>query len=293
MRGLLDCPASRSKTSREANDVVRAAERVLADAAEGDAKGASLPADAAVEVLNFGFSYGAFRALTGVSFEVRSGEIFALCGPRGCGAQTMLSAIGGTLPGAGEWGSEGDILIANASVAGSPDRARKLAATAFAQGLPEEQSVYNALARPLRLLGVHADAALHDAIDAVLAVMDVRDRFVHRLDERVCSLPSVDQRLIRLAQALLRGPRALLVEEPTCGLSLADGLLVQGAAKRIAQERGIAVIVETCDEREVVRLADRAAFFLDGALVAVGTPVELASPRADYRARAYFEGRMR
>ena len=294
MRGLLDCPASRSKAKCEAADVVRAAERVLAGAAEREAKACPSP-NAVVEVRGFGFSYGTFRALDGVSFEARAGEVFALCGPRGCGAQTMLCAIGSTLPGAGEWESEGDILVAGTSVLRdvSPDRARNLAATAFASGLSEEQSVRNALARPLRLRGVHADAALRDATCAALAVMGVEDRFAAHMSERVCTLAPLDQRLVRLAQAFLRDPRVLLVEEPTRGLSLGDAAVVRDALRNIVADGRCAVVVESCDAHEVESLADRAAPFLEGRLVAVGTPGDLSSLRADYRARSFFEGRMR
>lgn len=294
MRGLLDCPTSRSKVNGEAADVVRAAEQVLAGAATHEAKTAPA-AKTVIEVLDFGFSYGTFRALEGVSFEVYSGEVLALCGPRGCGAQTMLCAIGQTLPGAGEWESEGDVLVAGMSVlhAVSPDRARNLAATAFATGLPEEQSVYNALARPLRLRGVHVEASLCEAIDAALDAMGVRERFAPYMRARVSSCSPLEQRLVRLVQALLRSPEALLVEEPTRGLSRDDAHVVQDALRRIAKERRIAVAIESCDVREVESLADRAAFFLEGRLVETGTPSELTSPSADYRTRSFFEGRMR
>ena len=294
MRGLLDCPAPRSKTSCNPADVVRAAERVLAGAAEREAK-VNPSSNAVVEVRGFGFSYGTFRALDGVSFEAYAGEVFALCGPRGCGAQTMLCAIGNTLPGAGEWESEGDIHVAGTSVFHdvSPDRARNLAATAFASGLPEAQSVRNALARPLRLRGMHADAALHDAICDALAAMGVKDRLASHRDERVCALAPLDQRLVRLAQALLHDPRALLVEEPTRGLSLDDAAIMRKALRGIAADGRRAVVVESCDAREVESLADRAALFLEGRLVEVGPPGDLASLRADYRARSFFEGRMR
>ncbi len=294
MRGLLDYPIPRSKANGEAAEVVRAAERVLAGAAARGVKAAPA-AKVVVKVRDFGFSYGTFRALEGVSLEAYAGEVLALCGPRGCGAQTTLCAIGQTLPGAGEWESEGDILVAGMSVLhdASPDRARNLAATAFAAGLPEEQSVYNALARPLRLRGVHAEAALDKAIADVLDAMGARERFAPHMRARVSSCSLLDQRLIRLAQALLRGPEALLVEKPTRGLSRDDARVVQDALRRIAKGRRVAVIVESCDAREVEALADRAAFFLEGRLVAVGTPGELASPSADYRARSFFEGRMR
>ena len=295
MPGLLDCPAPCSKANSDANDVVRAAERVLAGAVRGGAAAPSPVANLAIEVRGFGFSYGAFRALDGVSFEVRAGEVFALCGPRGCGAQTMLCAIGRTLPGAGEWESEGDILVAGTSVVHDvlPDRARNLAATAFAKGLPEEQSVFNALARPLRLRGVHDDAALRDAIDAALDAAGAGSLLAPRMGGRTCSLPPLDQRLVRLVQALLLDPQVLLVEEPMRGLSCEDAHFMQGTLRRIAKSRGSAVVIASCDAHEVDALADRAAFFLEGRLVEVGAPGELASPNADYRARSFFEGRMR
>ena len=68
---------------------------------------------------------------------------------------------------------------------------------------------------------------------------------------------------------------------------------MQGTLRRIAKSRGIAVVVASCNAHEVEALADRAAFFLEGRLVEAGTLRELASPNADYRARSFFEGRMR
>lgn len=295
MPGLLDCAVSRQKANNEADDVIRAAERVLAGAAGRDAATPLPVPRTIVEVRGFGFSYGMFRALDDVSFKVHAGEVFALCGPRGCGAQTMLCAIGRTLPGVGEWESEGRVLVAERDVVRdvSPERARNLAATAFFEGLPEEQSVFNALARPVRLRGVHADSALRDAIDAALAIAGARGRLEPLMGEFVCSLSLFDQRLVRLLQAFLRAPHALLAEEPTRGLSCEDACFMQGVLRRIAMCQGIAVVVESCDAHEVEALADRAAFFLEGRLVGIGTPGELASQGADYRARSFFEGRMR
>ena len=113
------------------------------------------------------------------------------------------------------------------------------------------------------------------------------------MSERVCTLAPLDQRLVRLAQAFLRDPRVLLVEEPTRELSLGDAAVVRDALRNIVADGRCAVVVESCDAHEVESLADRAALFLEGRLVAVETPGDLSSLRADYCARSFFECRMR
>ena len=295
MRGLLECSAPEQKMNCKASDVVRAAERVLAGAATVPAKRRAHASSPVVETQSFGFSYGSFQSLSNVSFQARSGEVLALCGPRGCGAKTMLAAIGCTLPGSAEGQAQGDILVAGASVLHDVDAlcAQNLAATAFMGGLPEVQSVRNALSRPLRLRGLHDAASLDEVISSALSLMGADDRLEGRMETGVCSLSPVDQRIIALAQALLRNPSALLVEEPTRGLSAPDAQVVADMLKRIATEGAVAVIVECCDAGEVASLADKAAFFLEGTLVEVVDAHAAPVSFADYRTRAYFEGRMR
>src|SRR5579872_5618949 len=152
-------------------------------------------------------SFGALKAVDGVSFSVAPGEIVGLVGPNGAGKTTTINMILGVLePTAGRIEIEGVDLASQ--------RSRALARTNFAAvyaPLPGNLTVE----QNLRVFGmIYAVENLSERIEQLLAAYDLT-RF---RTAKAGVLSSGEQTRLSLAKAMLNRPRLLLLDEPTASL---------------------------------------------------------------------------
>ncbi|CAN5769082.1 sugar ABC transporter ATP-binding protein [soil metagenome] len=215
----------------------------------------------AIAVDQIGKSFGATRALDGVSFDIAAGEIHALLGENGAGKSTLVKILSGlTLPDTGSM-----TVFGQAAHIGGPRDAQRLGIrTAFQEiSLVPDLTVADNLMLP--------DAPLHLGfmldrrraarwVDEVLTKLELTD-VDPRMDVRSCALPI--RQKIEIARALAREPRILLLDEPTSALSARD---VEWLARRIAElrARGTTVVFITHRMIEVRRFCDRLTIVRNG-----------------------------
>ena len=252
------------------------------------------PAAPLVRVRKFTLRLGAFTSLEDVSFDIAKGKVTALCGPRGCGIEAMLDALGATLPGARTVDMGGSIELCghDAYRTLGAERAREKVARVFFGGSFEMQSVRNAIAFSIRQRGIHDKAAIASETDRVLRSLDSERRLGDHLDRAVSSLPALERRLVAIARALAKRPFALLVSEPATGLDQVDSFTMSQALQSVARKTECAVVVATSDPRFARICADEGVVFVQGRTVEAGPLSQLSSTSADYRTRAFFEGRI-
>ena len=252
------------------------------------------PAAPLVRVRKFTLRLGAFTSLEDVSFDIAKGKVTALCGPRGCGIEAMLDALGATLPGARTVDMGGSIELCghDAYRTLGAERAREKAARVFFGGSFEMQSVRNAIAFSIRQRGIHDKAAIAAEIDRVLRSLDAERRLGDHLDRAVSSLPALERRLVAIARALAKRPLVLLVSEPATGLDQVDSFTMSQALQSVARKTECAVVLATSDPRFARICADEGVVFVQGRTVEAGPLPQLSSASADYRTRAFFEGRI-
>ena len=312
------------KRSAETREVVEAAERLLAESAASrkavrgvkricepphsscaarDGLGVlahhaacegNEPAAPLVRVRKFTLRLGAFTSLEDVSFDIAKGKVTALCGPRGCGIEAMLDALGATLPGARTVDMGGSIELCghDAYRTLGAERAREKVARVFFGGSFELQSVRNAIAFSIRQRGIHDRAAIAAEIDRVLRSLDAERRLGDHLDRAVSSLPALERRLVAIARALAKRPLVLLVSEPATGLDQVDSFTMSQALQSVARKTECAVVLATSDPRFARICADEGVVLVQGRTVEAGPLPQLSSASADYRTRAFFEGRI-
>ena len=221
-----------------------------------------------IEVNGLTKSYGDIRALDGVSFEVRRGEVLGFLGPNGAGKTTTMKILTCFIA-----PTSGEARVAGVDTARDPLAVRRKIGY-----LPENAPLY----REMRV------SEYLDFAGRVRGLSpDERERGAERVIAQ-CGLEEVVEQEIRtlskgfrqragLAQAMLHDPEILILDEPTSGLDPNQIVEIRELVKSIGRER--TVILSTHHLAEVQATAGRVLIIHRGRLVADGTLEELESRR--------------
>jgi len=219
--------------------------------------------------------YGATVALRDLSLTVAEGEVFSLLGHNGAGKTTTVRIINGLLAPA-----SGSVRVFGLSplVDGAAVRRR----TAVLTESPTLDDRLTAR-ETLRAFAEMYDVAAQDVAsrtDALLAEFGIAER----ADDRVGGFSRGMKQRLSLARALVHDPDLLFLDEPTAGLDPVATQQLHQTVRQMARGRGRTVVLCTHNLVEAQALSDRVAVLGGGALLALGTPAELArrmSPRLE------------
>jgi branched-chain amino acid transport system ATP-binding protein len=233
-------------------------------------------------------SFGGVHALRDVSFTVDAGQTVAIIGPNGAGKTTCFNVIHGELaPDRGDVRFDGRTLLRrppHAIAHRGVGRTFQVAAT-FAS-MTVRESVALALAareRRDRAAAARMLATVSPAIDALLSRLRIEDI----ADAHCAALAYGDAKRLELAMALALGPRLLLMDEPTAGMTPRSRRDLMELATGLAERDNVAVLFTEHDMDIVFGFADRVLVLDRGALIAEGSPAEI---KADPRVRAVYLG---
>jgi ABC-2 type transport system ATP-binding protein len=216
---------------------------------------------AIVEVREFRKSYGPVRAVDGLSFEIRRGEILALLGPNGAGKTSTLESLEGL-----RRPDSGRIRVLGLDPAKEARRlARRVGVQLQDQGLPPAMSAREALAL----------FALWRGIGPKLGAAE-RLGLGPKLDSAVADLSTGQQRRLALALAVQHEPELLILDEPTAGLDVETRDEFHALMAEL-KAGGTTILLATHDMAEAEKLADRALVIVGGRLAAEGSPRELTA----------------
>jgi ABC-type Fe3+/spermidine/putrescine transport system ATPase subunit len=209
----------------------------------------------------------------GISFNVASGELFALLGPSGCGKTTTLRIIGGFLP-----VDAGRVVIQGNDVTGWPPYRRPTNTVFQSYALFPHMSVGANVAFGLSMEGIRG--------------RDRRQRVAHALElvglggfqkRRVSDLSGGQQQRAALARALVKRPAVLLLDEPLGSLDLRLRKQMQDELVRLKTSTSTGFVHVTHDQEEACAIADRVGIMNNGNLIQVDEPFALyRRPRTTY-----------
>ena len=222
-----------------------------------------------LEVCGLSVSYGGLRAVDGVSLEVRPGEIVSIIGMNGAGKTSILNAVSGILAPEG-----GEILFEGESIGGLP--AYAVVARGIVQ-VPEGRLIFGTLSVEENL-----SVAAHQRSGFTLRRRDRPDlrrlfpALADRLEQPAAGLSGGEAQMLALARGLESGPRLLLLDEPSLGLSPKLSTEVFGLIRRL-REQGITILLVEQNVRRTLALADRAYVLESGRITLHGSAAELMS----------------
>ena len=225
--------------------------------------------------------FGAVKAVSGVSLDIRENEFFALLGASGSGKTTLLRMLAGF-----ESLSAGDILLEGRSIADQAPNRRPVNLMFQSYALFPHMTVARNIAYGLEMDRL-PKAQITSRVDEILQVIQLGPLAGRKPDQ----LSGGQRQRVALARALVKRPRVLLLDEPLGALDKKLRSEMQLELKRLQAEFGITFVVVTHDQEEALVMADRIAIMKDGALLQVGTPREIYE-RPGSRFAADFVGVM-
>jgi len=227
--------------------------------------------DFAVEVNKLVKVFGDLRALDGLSFQVKKGEVYGLIGPNGAGKTTALRIVSTLLS-----PTSGTVKVFNRDVVSEASAVRRI--TSY---LPEEAGAYKNLSgfEYLEFMaGFNSSnkAQLKATVSRAAEISGLGER----LKDRVKTYSKGMKRRLLVARALMNRPQLAVLDEPTSGLDVLHAVHVRKIIREHVQEHGVTVLLSSHNMLEVEHLCDRVALMNKGRIVAEGTPKEL---KAEYK----------
>jgi sn-glycerol 3-phosphate transport system ATP-binding protein len=208
---------------------------------------------------------GGTIALDDLTLEVLDGEFLILVGPSGCGKTTALRIVAGL-----EKPSSGVISIGGESMNGVSPRDRDIAMVFQNYALYPHMTVYRNLAFGLRERHTpkpEIDRRVREA-SAILGLDEL-------LKRRPAQLSGGQRQRVAMGRALVREPKAFLLDEPLSNLDAKLRVLMRAELKRIHQRLGITTVYVTHDQVEAMTLGDRIVVMSGGKSLQIGRPQDV------------------
>ena len=220
---------------------------------------------ARITVRNLQKRFGGFVAVSDSSFVVDDGEFFCLLGPSGCGKTTTLRMIAGLeLPTAGtiHLGAD-DVTFKRAS-------ARDIAFVFQLFALYPHMDVRANIGFPLKCDGL-ARSEIGRRVDETARIL----RIGHLLGNPVSGLSSGDRQRVALGRAIVRRPKAFLMDEPLGALDAEFRHVMCGELRALHDRLEATTVYVTHYQLEAMSLADKIAVMNEGLVEQLGTPQEI------------------
>lgn len=225
----------------------------------------------AVEVKNLVKTFGSIRAVDGVSFEVREGEIFGLIGPNAAGKTTTLRIISTILK-----MTSGSVKVMGLDVAREAEKIRPLISY-----LPEDAGAYRNLTGRAYLEFMakffEKSGNVKNIVERGMEIADLGER----IDEKVDTYSKGMIRRLLVGRALMTEPKLAILDEPTSGLDVTNAREIREIIKKSVRS-GTTVLLSSHNMLEVEFLCERIALINNGKIVEEGDPIRL---KRRYRAK--------
>lgn len=205
-------------------------------------------------------------ALRHIDLEWEDGGAYALLGPSGCGKTTLLNAVSGLLR-----PTRGRVRFDAADVTALDPADRHVAQVFQFPVIYDTMTVYGNLAFPLRNRGTAA-GAVDARVREVAAMLDLDGK----LARRASRLGADDKQKISLGRGLVRSDvNVIMFDEPLTVIDPQMKWVLRSKLKEIHRKSGVTMIYVTHDQTEALTFADTVVVMYEGAVVQIGTPVEL------------------
>ena len=220
---------------------------------------------AEIIIENLRKSFGDFVAVEGSSFKVEDGEFFMLLGPSGCGKTTTLRMIAGL-----ELPSSGTILLDGEDVTAKRASERDIAFVFQMFALYPHMNVRKNISYPLANQGV-ARAEIRRKVNEVAEILRITDL----LERPVGGLSGGDRQRVALGRAIVREPKAFMMDEPLGALDAEFREIMAHELRALHTRMGATTVYVTHDQLEAMQMGDKIVVMNHGVVEQFGRPQDI------------------
>ena len=206
-----------------------------------------------------------FKAVHELTFDIHDGEFLVLVGPSGCGKTTALRMVGGL-----EEITEGDVRIGARIVNDLSPKSRDIAMVFQSYALYPHLSVADNIGFALKTKRV-AKAEIRRRVLETARMLDLEPY----LKRKPRALSGGQRQRVAMGRAIIRQPRAFLMDEPLSNLDAKLRVQMRAEIKQLQSEVGVTTVYVTHDQVEAMTMGDRVSVMRKGVLQQVAPPEEL------------------
>jgi len=239
--------------------------------------------EASLELRNIEKSFGAARILSGVNLVAKSGEFIALVGPSGCGKSTLLRIAAGL-----EAPDSGDVVLNGRTVTAIRAADRDMAMVFQSYALYPHMTARQNIALPLAMRRLNAwqrapmlgwlnplaraiRVGIQRDVENAAAILKISSL----LDRKPAQMSGGQRQRVALGRALVRQPKAFLMDEPLSNLDAALRVHTRAEIVELHRRAGVVTLYVTHDQEEALSMADRVAVMMGGRILQIATPEEI------------------
>ena len=241
---------------------------------------------------NLELYYDNFKALKGITIDIKEKQSTALIGPSGCGKSTFLKTLNRMNDVVAGVRVDGEVLYHGENIfAPSVDvtTLRKNVGMVFQKPNPFPMSIYDNVAYGPRLHGNVSRLELNDIVENALVGAGLWNEVKDRLKKSAMGLSGGQQQRLCIARALAVQPDVLLMDEPTSALDPASTIKIEELMATLKEK--YTVVIVTHNMQQAARISDKCAFFLLGELVEYDDTEKIFAMPSDKRTEDYITGR--
>ncbi len=220
---------------------------------------------AEIVINNLRKMFGDFTAVQSSTFKIEDGEFFMLLGPSGCGKTTTLRMIAGL-----ELPTSGEIYIDGEEVSQKPASQRDIAMVFQMFALYPHMNVRKNISYPLVSQGM-SGAQVKEKVAEVAKILGIEDI----LNRPVGGLSGGDRQRVALGRAIVRNPKAFMMDEPLGALDAEFRERMAEELRALHDRMGATTVYVTHDQLEAMQMGDKIVVMNHGVIEQFGTPQDI------------------
>ncbi|MFO7683642.1 MAG: phosphate ABC transporter ATP-binding protein [Chloroflexota bacterium] len=246
-----------------------------------------------INIQNVSYTYGdGAQALKNVSVDIKPNELFVLFGPSRSGKTTLMRLLNRLSDLQDNTVFEGAITFTGQNIfAPGIDviTLRRRIGMVFAVPVPLPGTIYENLTYGLKMAGIRDKTTLDERVERSLRQSALWDEVKDRLDDSAFALSGGQKQRLCLARSLALEPDVILLDNPTSGLDPISTAIVEQSLTELKKK--YTIIMAPHSVQQASRLADRAAFLLDGEVIEIGDQTQIFVHPQQKRTEDYVTGR--
>jgi len=232
------------------------------------------------------------EVLNHITLDIPENCITVVFGPAGGGKSSLVRVLNRLVDLADVSEMSGQVLLDGQNILAKDVNVvelRRRVGVVFSRPIPLPLTIFQNISFGLEVAGERDQDVLHQQVEKALRQAVLWDEVYDRLDAPAYSLSGGQQQRLCLARVLALEPEVILLDEPTSALDPVSTAMIEEFLQRAKQDRTIILVPH--NQQQAARMADYAAFFLQGELVEYGDGEALFMNPKNPQTRDYVQGR--